>query len=76
MMFDPAQSERLGELAAQITSYLAAHPNARDTVEGVHRWWLTGTDATSDEVSAALNYLVSLGRVERVDQQFQRREHD
>jgi hypothetical protein len=35
-----------------------------------------GTEATSDEVSAALDYLVALGRVERVEQLFQRREHD
>jgi len=76
MMPDPAQSDSVGELAAQITSYLAAHPNACDTVEGIRLWWLTRTDATNDQVSAALDYLVSLGRVERAGQLFNRRKHD
>jgi hypothetical protein len=28
------------DVAQEIRRYLAAHPNASDTVEGVHSWWL------------------------------------
>ena len=61
-------SARVSILAAQITSYLAAHPSACDTAQGVHQWWLTGTAATLPEVSVALEQLVQLGRVERLSQ--------
>jgi hypothetical protein len=56
------------ELVAQIATYLAAHPHARDTVEGVRAWWLHGTSASLDQVAAALDRLVALGRMERVQQ--------
>lgn len=29
-----------------ITSYLAGHPNANDTLEGVMQWWLLARHAT------------------------------
>jgi len=61
-------SGRISDLAAQIASYLAAHPSACDTAEGVRRWLLAGTDATLTEISAALEQLVQLGRVERLSQ--------
>jgi hypothetical protein len=56
------------ELVAQITTYLAGHPHACDTAAGVHQWWLAGTTATIPEVSAALDRLVAIGRMERVQQ--------
>jgi hypothetical protein len=58
----------LSEVAAQIARYLAAHPSACDTAEGVYRWWLKGTAASQSEVSDALEQLVQLGRVERLPQ--------
>jgi len=61
-------SGRVSNLAAQITSYLAAHPSACDTAQGVRQWLLAGTDATLSEISVALEQLVQLGRVERLSQ--------
>ena len=58
---NPQPADRV---AARITSYLAAHPQASDTAAGVHQWWLAGTDATIQEVSAALEHLIAIGRVE------------
>jgi hypothetical protein len=54
------------DLAARILKYLKAHPNACDSADGIRQWWLEGTGATLDEVSAALDRLVAEGRVERI----------
>jgi hypothetical protein len=59
-------SGRVGELVAQIERYLAAHPSACDTAQGVRQSWLSGTDAPVQEVSAALEHLIQLGKVERL----------
>jgi|KBSMisStandDraft_5_1062788.scaffolds.fasta_scaffold46211_5 Fe2+ or Zn2+ uptake regulation protein len=50
------------EVADQIRRYLAAHPNASDTAEGVQTWWLPQgvPDAT---VRKALDILVADGVV-------------
>ena len=60
--------DRVEKLVAEITRYLAANPKASDTVVGIQQSWLAGVDATPLEVSAALEHLVRLGRVERVSQ--------
>jgi hypothetical protein len=57
-----------GTLLQAIEAYLAAHPMAADSVEGVARWWLQGSGVTGthQEVEAALETLVRHGRMRRV----------
>lgn len=54
-------------IAAEIRSYLAAHPEAADSVAGIHRWWLPPKVSAehSSVVEQALDRLVlaSLVRV-------------
>lgn len=53
---------------AGIVRYLESHPEARDTPEGIRRWWLVAeSDGFSDmEVTAALAQLLQHGRVTRM----------
>ena len=46
-----------------ILGYLCSHPDAKDTAEGVEKWWLNGkgTHVESKVVRASLDYLVNLG---------------
>jgi hypothetical protein len=43
-----------------VLGYLCSHPDAKDTVDGVGRWWLSakGIEADAETVRAALDYLV------------------
>ena len=46
-----------------ILGYLCSHPDAKDTAEGVEKWWLNGKGTHIDPkvLRAALAYLVKLG---------------
>ena len=59
------RDERLGAVAGAIEAYLARHPDAADSAEGIARWWLSGggLDASLDEVRSALGRLVEHGLV-------------
>ena len=35
-----SEEERARALAQEIERYLAGHPNAADTVEGIRTWWI------------------------------------
>ena len=52
-------------IAAEIRSYLAAHPEAADSVAGIHRWWLPPEFSAehSSVVEQALHRLVLAGLV-------------
>src|SRR6266571_4271251 len=48
-------------LAHQILAYLAEHPLAQDTLEGIMEWWLLDRDVVqqTSEVTSALEELVA-----------------
>jgi hypothetical protein len=54
-------------VATAIESYLTAHPNAADSLDGVVTWWLAGVpQAVSHRVvEQALQRLIGRGSVER-----------
>ncbi len=49
----------------QILTYVLAHPNAKDTLEGIHKWWgLEGrAEFKRDRIQKALKFLMSRGWV-------------
>jgi hypothetical protein len=59
----PDFSEDNNVVARLILGYLCSHPDAKDTAEGIERWWLRGTgiDADTDVVRGSLAYLVKRG---------------
>ena len=56
----PDFSEDNNVVARLILGYLYSHPDAKDTAEGIGRWWLRGKgiDADTDVVRGSLAYLV------------------
>ena len=59
--------DAVDEIARQIVRYLDRHPNAADTFDGIHRWWLSRIriEETARDVQAALDELVLRGHVIR-----------
>ncbi|WP_156374636.1 hypothetical protein [Pseudorhodoferax sp. Leaf274] len=51
-----------------ILDYLARHPLAADSEQGIAQWWLAtaGVLVTADELQQALDALQQQGRIERV----------
>ena len=62
-----AGSSRIEDLAELVSSYLRAHPDASDTIEGIARWWLSRQrlDDAKEIVNEALELLVARGVVEK-----------
>lgn len=57
---------RSAALAQGIAAYLARHPRARDTADGIRMWWLDDPGATSaGEVERTLDRLVGQGIMAR-----------
>ena len=58
-------SEGLMAAAREILSYLVEHPDAKDTVEGILKWWLSKahTKREKREVQEAIDFLVEKGWV-------------
>ncbi|HWP43514.1 MAG TPA: hypothetical protein VNO14_09790 [Blastocatellia bacterium] len=53
------------DIAKEILAYLASHPDAQDTMEGIVEWWLLEQEIRRSTalVNAALAELVSQGLV-------------
>jgi hypothetical protein len=52
-------------LADEVERYLAVHPTAADTAQGILRWWLPRghADASADQLKRALDLLVGRGAI-------------
>ena len=61
---------RFSQVGKQILEYLLENAQARDTAEGIWRWWLKDSNPCREEVLGALNELVEQGFVECVDGPF------
>ena len=59
----PAFFEHNDVVAWLILGYLHSNPDARDTVDGVEKWWLKGAEIRMDPrtVQQSLDHLVKLG---------------
>ena len=58
--------DHVSEVADAILRYLARHPDAADTDEGIAKWWISGPrSADTDAVLAALARLEAQGLVHR-----------
>jgi hypothetical protein len=59
--------ERTVELCDCVRRYLAAHPDAADSLRGIRQWWLPARlrDVTLEELEQALAQLVARGEVQR-----------
>jgi hypothetical protein len=60
---DDGQSRVDESLVRLILQYLVEHPDAKDTPEGIQKWWLPegASHRSRDEVQSALNLLSSQG---------------
>ena len=60
-----ADVDAVAAVAAEICSYVAAHPEAADSVAGIHRWWLQPKFSAehASVVEQALGRLVAAGVV-------------
>ena len=55
--------DTVGEAVAEIVRYAVVHPEAKDAIEGIHRWWLPGGGErwSREEVEMALEWLTERG---------------
>lgn len=58
--------DSVGEAIAEIVRYALEHPEAKDAIEGIHRWWLPGGGGrwAEEEVEEALKGLAARGWIE------------
>jgi len=69
----PPQNQRIRQAAINILNYLRDHPQAKDTVEGIARWWV---HEDAQVVRDALRLLQEEGVVEKKGQLYQLRQID
>jgi len=62
-LFEQSDFEHNDVVAWLILGYLCSHPDAKDTADGVEKWWLNGMEIRMDarSVQGSLDYLVRLG---------------
>lgn len=60
-------SAEVRAIARAIQRYLEQHPNAADSADGIHRWWLVApfSEGPLESVEAALDLLEEQGVVGR-----------
>lgn len=58
-------ARHLDTISLRILAYLAAHPRAQDTVEGISRWWLPPPQPPRASVEEAILALERAGLVIR-----------
>lgn len=60
--------QAIEQVVQQIRAYLAARPQAADTLEGIHHWWINwaGGEKSPAVTLAALERLVAGGEVEQL----------
>ena len=59
--------KRTADLRDCVRRYLAAHPDAADSLPGIRQWWLPTRlrEVRSDELEQALAQLVTCGEMQR-----------
>lgn len=59
--------ERATDLCDCVRRYLAAHPDAADSLPGIRQWWLPARlrEVSLDELERALAQLVARGELQR-----------
>ena len=67
LQYDDKAGARVNEIAGEISHYLAKHPSAADSVEGIRRWWLLRQryEDSAQLVRQALEQLLREGVVSR-----------
>ena len=60
-MTEQDRAIRAGEIARAVLRYLKAHPQAKDTLEGIARWWLERerSERLFQEVESAVTLLLA-----------------
>ena len=60
-MTEQDSSTRAREIARAVLRYLETHPEAKDTLEGIARWWIERerTERLLEEVERAVTLLLS-----------------
>jgi len=56
------------QVVLELERYLAMHPTATDSADGIAQRWLTGRKADSRTIEAALDVLVKRGVLQRTAQ--------
>ncbi len=62
-----SQPSKARDFQQEILRYLASHPEAADTCEGIEAWWLSDGEAAGrkDDLRAALEELIRQSRLTR-----------
>lgn len=59
------ENDEVVAIAREIERYLADHPHAADTLEGIQRWWLREQRHPASQLVRALERLEARGAVSR-----------